>query len=325
MLFVNEMNVLSFIKRWSLVVSLCFGTLVYLLFARVPLLEPAGVAAGPWLVGALPVLLFVLLFVTFCKIDVHDLRPRPWHLWLQLLRIALSVALVGAIVAVGSSGARLVLVGVFVCVACPTAAAAAVVTEKLGGSIASMTIYTIIDNLVTSVVVPLLLPLVERGVDVPFVTAMLMVLRNVAFVLVVPLVLALACRKVLPRMTAAIAGVHNLAFYIWCVNLSIVTGVTVRNILHATVSGTTLVMLLMMPLVVTLALFSMGKAVGRAYGDSVSAGQALGQKNTVVGIWIALTFLDPLAALAPGAYVIWQNLVNAWQIWYKEKYGRVKW
>ena len=69
----------------------------------------------------------------------------------------------------------------------------------------------------------------------------------------------------------------------------------------------------------------MGKAVGHAYGDSVSAGQALGQKNTVVGIWIALTFLDPLSALAPGAYVIWQNLVNAWQIWYKEKYGRVKW
>ena len=57
----------------------------------------------------------------------------------------------------------------------------------------------------------------------------------------------------------------------------------------------------------------------------MSAGQAMGQKNTVVGIWIALMFLDPLAALAPGAYVIWQNLVNAWQIWYKEKYGVVKW
>lgn len=319
------MNVLSFIKRWSLVVSLLAGTLIYLLFSRVSFLEPIGADAEPLLVGALPVLLFVLLFVTFCKIDVRDLRPRPWHFWLQLLRIVLSLALVAGIVCAGVPGVRLVLVGVFVCVSCPTAAAAAVVTEKLGGSIASMTIYTIIDNVVTSVVVPLLLPLIERGVDVSFFTAMLMVLRNVAFVLVVPLALALLCRRLVPRITSAIAGVRNLAFYIWCVNLAIVTGVTVRNILHATVSGSTLVMLLTLPLLVTLALFAMGKAVGHAYGDSVSAGQALGQKNTVVGIWIALTFLDPLSALAPGAYVIWQNLVNAWQIWYKEKYGRVKW
>lgn len=319
------MNVLSFMKRWSLVVSLCFGTLVYLLFANVPALVPFGMAAEPWAEGVLPVILFALLFVTFCKIDVRDLRLRAWHVWLEVLRLALCGLLVAAIVSAAGDHSRLVLTGVFVCVACPTAAAAAVVTEKLGGGIGSMTIFTIIDNVVTSVAVPLMLPLIERGVDVTFAQASLMVLRNVATVLVIPLLLALACRKALPRMTAAIAGVHNLAFYMWCVNLAIVTGLTVRNIVHATVSGWTLAMLLLAPLGVTLALFTMGKAVGHACGDSVSAGQALGQKNTVVGIWLALTFLDPLAALAPGAYVIWQNLVNAWQIWYKEKYGRVKW
>lgn len=34
--------------------------------------------------------------------------------------------------------------------------------------------------------------------------------------------------------------------------------------------------------------------------------------------------LNPLAAVAPGAYVIWQNMVNAWQLWYKGKYGKLK-
>jgi bile acid:Na+ symporter, BASS family len=71
--------------------------------------------------------------------------------------------------------------------------------------------------------------------------------------------------------------------------------------------------------------FAIGKAVGRHYDASISAGQALGQKNTIVGIWLTLTFLNPLAAVAPGAYVVWQNLVNGWQLWYKEKYGRLKW
>ena len=67
------------------------------------------------------------------------------------------------------------------------------------------------------------------------------------------------------------------------------------------------------------------KAVGYHYGDSISAGQALGQKNTVVGIWLTIAFLNPIASIAPCAYVVWQNLINAWQLWYKQKYGRLKW
>ena len=84
-------------------------------------------------------------------------------------------------------------------------------------------------------------------------------------------------------------------------------------------------MLLITPLFVCLVQFAIGKAVGRHWGDSISAGQALGQKNTVVGIWLTLTFLNPLAAVAPGAYVLWQHLVNSWQLWYKQKHGYLIW
>jgi len=82
---------------------------------------------------------------------------------------------------------------------------------------------------------------------------------------------------------------------------------------------------LILPLGVCILQFALGKLVGRRWNDSISAGQALGQKNTVVGIWLTLTFLNPLAAISPGAYVLWQNLVNGWQIWYKEKHGSLKW
>ena len=68
-----------------------------------------------------------------------------------------------------------------------------------------------------------------------------------------------------------------------------------------------------------------GKSIGHCYGESISAGQALGQKNTMVGLWLTITFLNPTAAVAPCAYVIWQNMVNSWQLWYKEKYGKLKW
>lgn len=63
---------------------------------------------------------------------------------------------------------KLVLEGAFICFICPTAAAVAVVTEKLGGSIGSLTTYTVIANVFTMVIIPSLFPMVEKGADVSF-------------------------------------------------------------------------------------------------------------------------------------------------------------
>ena len=281
--------------------------------------------AGPLFLDIMPVVLFTILYVTFCKIQIKEMKPRTWHFILQGIRIALSGFFVWLITLTSDADVKLLLEGMFICIICPTAAAAPVVTEKLGGSIGSLTIYTIIANVVTSVIIPLFFPMVEKSADIEFFAAVLMVLKNVTVVLVVPLVLALTSRKVIPSFTSWLAKKKDLGFYLWCVNLAIVSGVTMRNILLSTVSGHTLVLLIILPLFVTIALFAIGKAVGRPFGDSISAGQALGQKNTVVGIWLTISFLNPLAAVAPGAYVLWQNMVNAWQLWYKDKYGKLKW
>ena len=319
------MSLIAFFKQWSLPLSLLIGVIGYLLFAYVPLLQPIGDVVGPLLESLIPVVLFVLLYVTFCKIQIKEMRPRAWHFWLQTIRVSLSAFFVWLITLTSDPNLRLVLEGMFVCVICPTAAAAPVVTEKLGGSIGSLTVYAIIANIVTSIIIPLFFPMVEKSSDISFATASLMVLRNVTTVLVIPLVLALVSRRVIPRVTDRIKEFRNLGFYLWCFNLTIITGITMRNILHASLSGTVLAFLLILPLFIALLQFTIGKLVGRYYGDSISAGQALGQKNTVVGIWLTLTFLNPLAAVAPGAYVLWQNMVNALQLWYKQKYGRLKW
>ena len=316
---------ISFFKRFSLPVSLLVGIVFYLMFSRIDILVPVGDVAGPLLLDIMPVVLFTILYVTFCKIQIKEMKPRTWHFILQGIRIVLSGLFVWLITLTSDADTKLVLEGVFICIICPTAAAAPVVTEKLGGSIGSLTIYTIIANVVTTIIIPLFFPMVEKSADMSFIFAVLMVLKNVTLVLVVPLALALISRKVIPSFTTCLAKKKNLGFYLWCINLYIVSGVTVRNILQCTVSGTSLVLLLVLPLFVTVAQFAIGKAVGRPFGDSISAGQALGQKNTVVGIWLTISFLNPLAAVAPGAYVLWQNMVNAWQLWYKEKYGKVKW
>ncbi|HRL15313.1 MAG TPA: bile acid:sodium symporter, partial [Prevotella sp.] len=255
-----------------------------------------------------------------------EMKPKAWHFILQLIRTSLSLMMVVLIFEFGSDySTKLILEGAFICFICPTAAAVAVVTEKLGGSIGSLTTYTVIANIFTMVIIPSLFPMVEKGADVSFLMMSAMVFRNVTTVLVVPLLLALLSRRFLPKWVDKVKNVKDLGFYMWCFNLTILMGETVRNMLHAEVSGVTMLLLLFVPLLVCLLQFAIGKAVGRHFGASISAGQALGQKNTIVGIWLTLTFLNPLAAVAPGAYVVWQNLVNGWQLWYKEKYGKLKW
>ena len=320
------MGLWKFFREFALPCSLVLGAVVYLIFANVPFLEPFGEAVGPHLVSLMPVVLFCLLYVTFCKIEIKEMKPKTWHFVLQLIRTSLAALMVLAIYLFGNNyDTKLVLEGAFICFICPTAAAVAVVTEKLGGSIGSLTTYTVIANVFTMIIIPTLFPMVEKGADVSFLYMSMMVFRNVTTVLVVPLILALLSRRFLPKFVAQVKSVKDLGFYMWCFNLTILMGETLRNILHATVSGWILALLLIVPLLVCLIQFCIGKAVGRHYGDSISAGQALGQKNTIVGIWLTLTFLNPLAAVAPGAYVVWQNLVNVWQLWYKEKYGKLKW
>ena len=47
----------------------------------------------------------------------------------------------------------------------------------------------------------------------------------------------------------------------------------------------------------------------------VTAGQSLGQKNTVFAIWLAYTFMTPETAIVGGLYSIWHNIYNSWQLY----------
>ena len=70
--------------------------------------------------------------------------------------------------------------------------------------------------------------------------------------------------------------------------------------------------------------FAVGKYVGSRYGDTVTAGQALGQKNTVLIIWISYTFFTPITSIAGGFYSVWHNLINSWQLYQQRKLDEKK-
>ena len=116
-----------FFRKFSLPCSLVMGALGYLLFANVPFLVPIGDYCGPRLVSLMPVVLFSLLYVTFCKIEIKEMKPKAWHFILQLIRTSLALMMVVLIFEFGSDySTKLILEGAFICFICPTAAAVAV-------------------------------------------------------------------------------------------------------------------------------------------------------------------------------------------------------
>ena len=55
------------------------------------------------------------------------------------------------------------------------------------------------------------------------------------------------------------------------------------------------------------------------YGDPISGAQGLGQKNTVLAIWLSLTYLNPISSVGPAAYIAWQNTINSIQLYLKQR------
>ena len=70
--------------------------------------------------------------------------------------------------------------------------------------------------------------------------------------------------------------------------------------------------------IICVAQFALGRKIGAKYGDTVAGGQSLGQKNTVLAVWMAQSFLNPISCVAPTAYIVWQNIVNSYQIYRKK-------
>lgn len=314
------MNILAFLKNWTLPVAMLVGTAAYLLFAYIPALDGVGETMEPFFDTILPLFMFFILFITFCKVDFRALRPAGWHLWVGVFQVFFVALITMAVIVFHITGDNLILLeALLTCIIGPTAAAAAVVTSKLGGNLEQMTTYTFLSNFITAALVPVCFPLIDKSVHIGFWPAFWMILYKVCMVLVLPMVLAYIVKHHLHRLHRWVVGVKDLSFYLWAVSLSIVTGVTVRNIVHADTSVAFLLLIALLALLLCIIQFAVGRYVGHFFHSTVEAGQALGQKNTAFAIWIAYMYLNPLSSVGPGCYILWQNCINSIELWQHRK------
>ena len=304
-----------------------------------------GALCYKWLLPLAPILpwlIFFMLFFTFCKVNPLDLRLHKWHGVVLATQIILSLgSYVGVYLLTGN---RILAQGLMLCFIMPTATAAPIIAGKMGGSIQNLTTFTLLSNFATAIIVPAVFPLVNPLAEKAFWPAFLLILRHISPLLLGPFFSAWALRLLYKWRTknefVLPVKIAVIPFYLWVCSIvvltAVVTNTTILNF-HAQLSN--MLILLASSFFVCLLQFGLGKYIGyklpavskgRDYQavlinpaaapktmegvSSITAGQAFGQKNTSLGVWMAQTYLNPLATLGAAAYIIWQNLFNSVQL-----------
>jgi len=290
----------------------------------------------------LPWLIFFMLFFTFCKVNPLDLRLHKWH-WV-VLSVQLIFSFAAYMLALRISGDPILAQGLLMCFIMPTATAAPIIAGKMGGSIQNLTTFTLLSNFATAIIVPATFPLIYPTADMSFWPAFLLILSRVAPLLLGPFVAAWCLRLIYKWRTkkefVLPVKIAVAPFYLWvCSIIVLISVVTETTITNFQSQMTNILILLVCSFFICLLQFGLGKLIGyylpapskgKDYQDvlinpaaapktmagvsSITAGQAFGQKNTSLGVWMANTFLDPMSSLGAAAYIIWQNIFNSVQL-----------
>lgn len=283
-------------------ISMPLGMVVGALLCR-PI---AWVDASLW--GMLtPSFIFSMLFITFCRVDARRIRFSWMHMWLLLFQLVGSLAVYYALAWFDVVVAQ----GAMICILAPVAMAAVVIGGMLGANLETMAAYSLLCNIVIALFAPIVLHAFGNGE-----CTMAQILQKVSPLLIAPFVAGQLCRVFLPKVSGWVAEHSRLSFYIWLMSLTVIISRTTCFLLdNQDADRTTTLLLAFVALVICLVQFKLGRRIGRRYGDTVAGGQSLGQKNTVLAVWLSQAFLDPISSVAPTAYIVWQNIVNSYQLW----------
>lgn len=262
-----------------------------------------------------PYVIFSILVLTFSGVRLSSLRPTKLDLWISSFQTVVSVCLYWIVYAISSDA--VLAQGALMCVLCPVASSVTVVAAMLGANPVRTTTYTIVGNLLVSIVAPIYISIImDPTPNSSFGKMFMLIFAKIAVVIALPFILVLWLQKILPNINASISKYKQWSFYLWAFALFVTIGQTIDFVvLRLDNNLANVIWLGFISLVICFGQFSLGKMIGKRYSDKIAGGQMLAQKNTAMGIWMLNTFLNPIASVGLAFYSIWQNLFNSWQIY----------
>jgi len=263
-----------------------------------------------------PYLIFIMLFLTYCNLSIQNIRFTRMHFWLILIQIIGSLTIYFLL-----RPLNLVLAqAAMICVFAPTATSAPVIVRMLKGNIESLTAYSLLCNTMVAVVAPFVFSFVGSYQEMPFFESFILITQQIVLLLIAPFIFAAVVRKMFPVVKQKTRLFSNISFVLWSFALTVVTAKIVDFILIQDAENYLLeIIIALCSMLICITQFLAGRKIGRKYNNTIAGGQGLGQKNTILAIWMAQTYLNPIASLGPGTYVLWQNIANSYQVWRKRK------
>lgn len=268
-------------------------------------------------IGALdvlsPYLIAAMLFVTFTRVKAAELKIEVIHYGQLAIQFVGSVVLYLLLKWLGVN--EIICQGALICVFIPTAMASVVVGGMLGANVTTMTTFTLLSNMLVALFAPVLFSFVGTHTDLPFLTSFWLVFRRLLLLVVLPFVAAQLLNRVAPKAYDYVREHQSWSFYLWIVSLTILMGSTTTFILAQPRESVGLeVTMAIVAGLLCVGQFALGRWWGRRCGDKVAGGQSVGQKNTLLAILLAQSYLNPLSSVAPAAYIVWQNVINSIQL-----------
>ena len=260
----------------------------------------------------LPIGITVMLSITFIGLDTSQLKPRLMHLWVLL---ALQAVWIVAWAVAYHVGNPVLAEAVYYCGAAPIASAAPIIVHLLRGNVGFITTAMVLSQVVFAVLTPFVLPFIVRSTDLSYSELMLMVAKQIGMVLGIPAVVAAVLRFVYPACKSWAPKLKDVSLGIWNLNLIIVSAIGTHRIMQMNYSVWDMLPMALGAVVVCAVGFIAGYRLG--YPDlKRECSQALGQKNTILTLYIAgQSYATPLAYIGPVFYVFCHNMANAIQLW----------
>ena len=307
--------------NYTLPAAMISGVLAYFAYVSIPALDDTHEVVSDIVSIVQPALIFTMLLVAFCKVRPHELRPHRWQLKLIATQAVAFILLALPLIIWPDMPCAVIVESAMVCMICPTATAASVVTGKLGGRTSTVVSYTCVVNLASALLIPAIVPLLhpmhqqaDGWTMSAFMDAFIAIIGRVFPLLIMPLLLAFLMRYTMPRLHRWCVSKSEAAFYLWAVSLSLAIAVTTRAIVHSHETMATYAGIAVVSAATCVIQFYVGRIIGRRHDEPIAGAQSLGQKNTAFAIWMAYTFMNPVTALAGGFYAVGHNIINTYQL-----------
>lgn len=320
------MSFKKLIREAMLPTALVLGTGSYLVFHFTPALYPIGPVCHEIAARGQTFLISVMLFLQYIRIAPKDLRFHRWHLWVLLFQVVLFAATTAIALLLPPGTARIVAESALLCLICPTASAAGIITERLGGSLPATMGYVVLIYCVTTLLIPAVVPILHPSEDFSFWMGVWRLLRKLFPMLILPGILAWVIRYAWPGLHRALYKISHLSFYVWGVSLTLAMVLATRALVLSDPTPGLLLGIMAAACGSCILQYAAGRFIGRHVPDPgattesriVTAGQSLGQKNTGLLIWLGYSFMTPVTSIAGGLYAIFQNIWNSWEIYRRE-------